>query len=132
MLAGLRVPRLSGHAVAVLANLGTKASQRALVDLAGRFVNPITVRQAAGIAFGFNVQRFGLLLDQEAIRVQYARCRESVSQDQATQQVLESILGTIESRATPSLLESTKNGAAPEKPAQLKRLGVPLDKAQNK
>ncbi|MEI8375028.1 MAG: hypothetical protein WCJ35_19560 [Planctomycetota bacterium] len=130
VLAGLRVPRLSGHAVAVLANLGTQASQRALTDLAGRFVNPLAVRQAAGIAFGFNVQRFGLLLDQEAIRVLYARCRESVSQDQATQQVLTSILSTIESRATPSLLEAAKKGATPEKPAQLKRPGKPLDKAK--
>ena len=51
VLAGLLVPRLSGHAVAVLANLGTQASQQALVDVASRFVNPLTVRQAAAAAF---------------------------------------------------------------------------------
>ena len=73
MLAGLLVPRLSGHAVAVLANLGTPASQRALVDVASRFFNPLAIRQAAGTAFGVNVKRFGLLLDREAIRQQYAR-----------------------------------------------------------
>lgn len=130
VLAGLRVPRLSGHAVAVLANLGTQVSQRALVDLASRFVNPIAIRQAAGIAFGFNVQRFGLLLGPEAIRVQYSRYHESASQDLATQQVLASILKTIESRATPSLLEAAKKGATPEKPAQPKRPGATKDKAQ--
>ena len=113
VLAGLLVPRLSGHAVAVLANLGTQASQQALVDVASRFVNPLAIRQAAGIAFGFNVQRFGLLLDQEAIRLQYARYNESASQDLATQKVLASILDTIESRATPSILEAARKGAAP-------------------
>ena len=58
---------------------------------------------------------------QEAIRLQYARYNESDSQDLATQQVLASILSTIESRATPSVLEAAKKGAAPEKPAQPKR-----------
>jgi len=130
VLAGLRVPRLSGHAVAVLANLGTQASQRALVDLASRFVNPLTIRQAAGTAFGFNVQRFGLLLDRDAVRAQYARYHQSASQDLATQQVLASILNSIESRAAPSLLESAKIVAVPEKPAQRKQPGAPKDKAQ--
>ncbi|MGA2258998.1 MAG: hypothetical protein ABSG53_30375, partial [Thermoguttaceae bacterium] len=123
VLAGLRVPRLSSHAVAVLANLDTRASQQALVDLASRFVNPLSIRQAAGIAFSINVQRFGLLLDQDAIRRQYVRYNESSSQDAATQRVLASILNTIESRATPSMLEAAMKGAAPERPVQPKRPG---------
>ena len=56
VLAGLLVPRLSGHAVAVLANLGTQASQQALVELASRFVNPLAIRQAGASAFRYNVQ----------------------------------------------------------------------------
>jgi hypothetical protein len=130
VLAGLLVPRLSGHAVAVLANLGTQASQQALVDLASRFVNPLRVRKSASIAFAVNVGRFGLLLDREAIRVQYARYNQSVSQDLATQQVLASVLNTIESRATPSILEAAKKGAAAEKPVQPKRPSkqVPIQK----
>jgi len=127
VLAGLPVPRLSGHAVAVLANLGTQASQQALVESASRFVNPLTIRQAAASALGFNVQRFGLLLGQEVIRVQYARYNRSASQDRATQKVLASILTTIESRATPSLLEAARKIAAPEKPAQPKRPGATKD-----
>ena len=126
VLAGLLVPRLSGHAVAVLANLGTPASQRALVDVASRSVNPLPIRQAAGRAFASNVRRFGLLLDRAAIRLQYTRYNQSVSQDRATQQVLASILDTIESRATPSILEAAKKDAAAEKPAQPKPPGKPV------
>ena len=111
VLAGLLVPCLSGPAVGVLANLGTQASQQALVDVAGRFVNPLTIRQAAAAAFAFNVHRFGLLLGQEAIRLQYAHYNKSASQDMATQKVLASILNTIESRATPSILEAARKGA---------------------
>jgi hypothetical protein len=120
VLAGVLQPRLSGHALAVLAYLGTQKSQQALVDVASRFVNPIAVRQAAGSAFDFNVGRFGLLLDREAIQVQYARYNQSVAQDSATQHVLGSILTTIESRATPSILAAAKKGALPQKPAQRK------------
>jgi len=123
VLAGLLVPRLSGHAVAVLANLGTQASQQALVELASRFVNPLAIRQAGASAFRYNVQRYGLLLGQEAIRVQYTRYNQSAAQDTATQKVLASILTTIESRATPSILEAAKKGAAPQKPIQTKRPG---------
>ena len=67
-LAGLAVPRLSGHAVPVLANIGTQTSQQALVDVASRLVNPLAIRRAAGIAFRSSVKRFGLLLGQEAVR----------------------------------------------------------------
>ena len=120
VLAGLLVPQLSGRAVAVLANLGTPASQQALVDVAGRFANPLAIRRAAGSAFGVNVHRFGLLLDQKAIQRQYAHCKEIASQDPATQQVLASILNTIESRAAPSVLAAAKKGAAAGKPAPAK------------
>ena len=63
------------------------------------------------------------MLAQEAIRFQYARYNKSATQDQATQKVLASILTTIESRATPSILEAAKKGAAPPKPAQPKQPG---------
>ena len=62
--------------------------------------------------FAFNVQRFGLLLDREAIRQQYARYNRERSQDTATQKVLAAILNTIESRATPSVLAAARKGAA--------------------
>jgi hypothetical protein len=117
-MAGLLVPRLGSHCIAVLTNLGTPASQRALVDAASRLVNPVKFRQAAGIAFAENVHRFGLLIDQETIRSQYHRYRQSVEQDPASRRVLASILSTIESRTTPSPLESAKQGSMPTKPIQ--------------
>jgi len=130
-LAGLRVPRLSGHAIAVLANLDTKASQQALVDLASRAINPLPIRQAAGVAFSVSVQQFGLLLDQDSIRRQYVRYQESASQDQATQKVLASILDAIESRAAPSLLEAARKAAFPEQPVRPKRPFKAVEKVQN-
>ena len=129
VLAGLLVPRLSGHAVAVLANLGTQASQQALVDVASRFVNPLA---------GSPGRRQRIRLQRAALRPaawikrrfahQYARYNESASQDPATQKVLASILNTIESRATPSILEAAKKGAAPEKPGPSRR-AKPVSKA---
>ena len=80
-LAGLLVPRLSVPAVAVLADIGTLASQQAMVEVANRVANPLTVRRAAAAAFDLNVHRFGLLLGQEAIRLQYVRYNQSASQN---------------------------------------------------
>ncbi len=122
-LAGLLVPRLCSHALAVLTNIGTPTSQQALADVAGRGVNPLPIRQSAGEAFAANVRRYGLLLDQSAIQLQYARYNQSVSQDRAARLVLASILDTIESQARPSLLEAAKKGAAPAKPAPPRPLG---------
>ena len=120
MLAGLLVPRLSGHAITVLANLGTRASQQALVDVASRPANPLPLRQAAAVAFNLNVQQFGLLLSQESLRQQYRRYEQSASQDAAAQKVLSAVLNTIESRATPSALEAARKAVLSAKPAQPK------------
>jgi hypothetical protein len=120
LLAGVLQPRLSGHAVNALAYLGTQKSQQALVDLACRYVNPLKLRQAAGVSFGLNAERYGLLLDRDSIKQQYARYNNSASQDRATQQVLSSILSTIESHAAPSILEAARKAAASQKPVQRK------------
>ena len=92
------VPRLSGHAVEVLGNLGTQASQQALVDVASRFVNPLAIRRAAGV--GLCRQRaslwpaFGPEGDRVPIRPVTSK---SALRDLATQKVLASVLNTIES-----------------------------------
>jgi hypothetical protein len=95
VLAGLSVPRLSGHAVAVLANIGTRAAQQSLVDAASRPVNPLPLRKSAAVAFNLNVQQFGLLLSQDSIRLQYRLYQENASQEPAAKQVLSDILNTI-------------------------------------
>ena len=115
VLAGLLVPRLSGHAIIVLSNLGTRASQQALVDLASRAANSVPLRKSAAVAFNLNVQQFGLLLSQDSIRQQYLRYQQSASQDAAAQQVLADVLGTIESRATHSALEAARKASRPTK-----------------
>ncbi len=115
VLAGLLVPRLSGHAIIVLSNLGTRASQQALVEVASRAANSVPLRKSAAVAFNINVQQFGLLLSQDSIRQQYLRYQQSASQDAAAQQVLADVLGTIESRATHSALEAARKASGPIK-----------------
>ncbi len=121
-LAGLLVPRLSVPAVAVLADIGTLASQEAMVEVANRVASPLTVRRAAAAAFDLNVHRFGLLLGQGAIRLQYVRYNQSATQNVDSQHVLASLLTTIESRATPSILQAARKAAA-QKPKQTPRGG---------
>ncbi len=128
VLAGLPVPRLSGHAIVVLSNLGTRVSQQALVEVASRAANPLPLRKAAAVAFNLNVQQFGLLLRQDSIRQQYLRYRESASQDVAAQQVLADVLGTIESRATHSALEAARKASRPEKAAPPRMIVPATDK----
>jgi len=115
VLAGLLVPRLSGHAIIVLANIGTRASQHALAEVASRAVNPVPLRQSAAVAFNLNVQQFGVLLSQASIRWQYRRYRQSAEEETAAQAALASLLTAIESRATPSMLEAARNASVPEK-----------------
>jgi hypothetical protein len=115
VLAGLLVPRLSGHAILVLANLGTRVSQQALVEVASRPANPIALRKSAAVAFNINVEQFGLLLGQDSIRRQYIRYRDSASQDPAAQQILANVLATIESRAAQPALEAARKASRPAK-----------------
>jgi hypothetical protein len=96
VLAALYTPALSVKAIAVLANLGTPESQRALVDLASRHAQPLEARQAAAQAFVENVKKHRTLLTLTEIRRQYARYNESESLDAETQHVLSTILDVLE------------------------------------
>jgi len=101
VLDALYVPHLSTRAVAVLRNLGTPQSQKALVDLASRWTQPLEVRSAAVTAFRENVQRHGILLTSDQILLQYDRQNQSESRDRATQEVLGLILDSIEAATRP-------------------------------
>ena len=96
----LYVPTLSHQAALVLSNLPSATAQSALVDLAGRTVLPIGVRQAAATAFNRSVRLHKVLLTSGQILVQYDRYNASRTQDQDTQQVLAAILDAIESHKT--------------------------------
>lgn len=102
VLVALYNPKLSLKAVAVLANINSPESQRALVDLASRFVQPLKVRQAAAKAFVENTQKHGILLTTDEIRQQYDRYNESEKQDAASQKVLSQILDCLEVRTKPT------------------------------
>jgi len=96
VLTALYNPQLGTKAVAVLENLGTPASQRALVELASRFTQPLELRQAAAAALGKNIGKHGILLTTVEIRRQYERYNQSATLDAGTQQVLGTVLDSIE------------------------------------
>jgi hypothetical protein len=94
----LLVPELAGPSIAVLAALGTKESQIALLDYASSLALPIDARRAAAAAFATSEQRHGLRLGREEVLRQYDRYNASETADAATQQVLGSILDVIEKK----------------------------------
>jgi hypothetical protein len=100
VLVALHNPKLGDKAVAVLANLTSAESQRALVDAAGRFTLPLALRQAAAKAFRENVQKHGILLTTDEIRAQYKRYNESKKMDAPTRHVLGLILDCLEAPTT--------------------------------
>ncbi|MGM0490367.1 MAG: HEAT repeat domain-containing protein [Planctomycetota bacterium] len=87
---------LATKAAAVLGFLGTPLAQRALLDAAGTQLRPLVERQAAAEAFDVAVSRRGLLLNRKQILRQYEKYNASESLDRDTQEVLSSILDTIE------------------------------------
>jgi hypothetical protein len=98
VLVALYNPKLAVKAVAVLANLNSAESQRALVEVANRFTLPLELRRAAAKAFRENTQQHGILLTTAEIRAQYGRYNESEKLDAPTQHVLGLILDCLEAR----------------------------------
>ena len=95
-MAVLHSPELGAQAVAVLEQMGTPASQRALVDLASRRTQPLALRKVAVAAFVTSIQRHGVLLTTKEILAQYDRYNESATADAETQHILGRILDTLE------------------------------------
>jgi HEAT repeat protein len=92
----LYVPSLSPLAAAILSQHGTHFSQQTLLALANRNTQPLVSREAAAAAFGESVRRFGVRLTKPEISQQYARYNASETEDQASQELLGSILDAIE------------------------------------
>lgn len=112
----LFVPHLASDAIRVLANLGTPRCQRALVDLASRWTQPMELRLAAAQAFRQTTEQDGILLTTEQILLQYDRYNRSENLDTGTQQVLALILDCIEA---PSRVEPQEESAAGKEEAVL-------------
>jgi CheY-like chemotaxis protein len=97
------------RAIRVLGLLGTPSAQRRLVNLANQSDSMLHDRRAAAAAFEIAVRRQGLLLTRSEILTQYDRYNASVNSDQGTQQVLGTILDTMELDA----VEASADGEAP-------------------
>ncbi|MEX2140092.1 MAG: HEAT repeat domain-containing protein [Pirellulales bacterium] len=96
-------PSLGALAAEVIDDFGTHASQQALLTIINRTSQPLASRQAATIAFGESVRRFGVRLKKDEILRQYARYNASEFEDGASQELLGAVLDAIE-------LPTRKNG----------------------
>ena len=96
LIEALAVPEFAAQAVAALGALGTPTAQRTLVDLAGQTARPVELRQAATKAFHAATRRQGVQLTTKQVLAQYDRYNASETLDEATQQILGSILDSIE------------------------------------
>jgi len=106
--AALFVPELTHKAAKVLGLIGSPAAQRALVELASQNMLPAAERQAAAAAFAAAVKHRGLLLTTDEIHLQYDRYNQSETLPAETQQILASILDTIEAKAKDQQQASAK------------------------
>ncbi len=97
----LTVPSLAVKAARVLGLLASPQAQRSLILLANQTGRQLSERQAAAAAFNVAVKRRGLLLTRTEILRQYDNYNESATSDAGTQQVLGTILDTIETPTTP-------------------------------
>jgi hypothetical protein len=95
----LNHPALTADAAKLLATFATPKSQAALADFASQHTRGLAERQAAAAALTAAIKNRGLLLTQSQIADQYSRYNASETLDQATQQLLGSILDAIEAPA---------------------------------
>ena len=112
--ASLTAPGLTRAAIGALGKLDTPRAQRALLDMVNRMSAPIADRQAAAKAFADSVARIGTLLASDEILRQYDIYNASERQSAESQQVLASVLNTIEARAQAEWL-ALESPASPTK-----------------
>lgn len=92
-------PGAEGVASDIIASLGTRQSQRTLVDYASESALPMEARQRAAKGFQSSVQSNGILLKSSEIQRQYDRYNASEQDTRESQKVLGDILDAIEARA---------------------------------
>ncbi len=91
--------RLTMPVFGILAGIGTRDAQRALVDYASANGWPVELRTAAAQAFGKSMSANGLLLTTTEIRQQFDRYNASENEPPESQRVLGSLLDLIELRS---------------------------------
>ncbi len=103
LTAALNVPEFAALAAQALGEAGTPAAQTALVEAASQLARPLELRQAAAKAFETAVQRHGVQLTSTQILAQYTRYNASEKQDADIQQILGSLLNSIEAAAATNI-----------------------------
>lgn len=103
----MNMPFLNEKTSRLLGLLASPSAQRLLVTFASQNGRPLNERQAAAAAFEVAVQRRGLLLTRDEILQQYDRYNRSAVLDRDTQQVLGSLLDSIE---LPTRVEEEQSG----------------------
>ncbi len=88
--------QVTSDTASVLALLGTRESQLALVDFSSTLSLALERRRAAANAFVQSIERFGLLLTSEEILQQYNLYNGSESQAKESQELLGQLLDAIE------------------------------------
>jgi CheY-like chemotaxis protein len=106
-------PELAPQATTILANTGTPDAQKALVELASRWTQPLPRRKAAVEALWDNTEGHGILLTSSEILRQYDRYNQSEKLDTSSQQVLSAILNCLEAPA--KVMQEAKNPTTEEK-----------------
>lgn len=91
--------RLTLPMTGILAGIGTRDAQRALVEYASGNGWPVELRTAAAQAFGKSMSVHGLLLTTAEIRQQFDRYNASQNEPPESQRVLGSLLDMIEIRS---------------------------------
>jgi CheY-like chemotaxis protein len=92
----LMVPELWPAAIQVLVHCHTPRAQKALADLASAGTQSIDTRKVAAAAFAESVKRHGIQLSIAQIKHQARLYDQSASLDQPTQDVLWSLLETMQ------------------------------------
>ncbi len=90
------VSDLAPAAFTLLADLGSAPAQRQLVEIASSLTQPLELRRAAADAFAASVKQSGIMLTRSEMLRQYDRYNDSERQPRDVQQVLASILDTLE------------------------------------
>ncbi len=109
LIAALTVPQFVERAALALGESGTPAAQTALVDVASQNAQPLAVRKTASKAFDTAVRRQGVQLTSSQILAQYKRYNASERLAADTQQVLASILDSIERSTQRTSVFKTSN-----------------------
>lgn len=99
-LEALLQAELEPAVLAALALRGERVAQNVLIDLASQDRRPLQARRQAAAAFAASVERFGVLLSPAAIAAQYDRYNASEQAQSETQQLLGSLLDTLEAAAS--------------------------------